>query len=103
MTEQKSVGRPRRDGTSKALYSNELYKLLQEKLPLKYRFYDGRINTSLLAEDINLARYTVYRWLNGETMRASSAQKLVDLSKKSKCERKGALTIEDLTKFILGI
>ena len=103
MTEQKGVGRPRRDGKDKDLYQGELYKLLQEKLPIRYRFYDGRIDTVKLAKDMGFARYSIYRWLNGERMRPASAQKLVKLSNEADCERKGALTLDMLTPFVLGI
>lgn len=102
MTHTKTAGRPRQNGDDKALYEHELYLMLKETLPLKYRFYDGRINTNQLSKDSKLSRWTIYRWFKGENMSAGSAKRLVKISNEAECERKGALTLEKLTKFILG-
>lgn len=85
-----------------SIYKSELYVLLKEKLPIRFICDDGRLNTAELAREMGMARYSIYRWFNGENMRTTSAEKLVALSAETNCERKGALTIEMLTKFILG-
>ena len=102
MNERALIGRPRENGSREELYNHELYKLLQEKLPIRFRFYDGRIDTKQLADDTGFARWTIYRWFKGENMSPTSAKKLVRLSEQADCERKGALTMDMLTKFIIG-
>lgn len=85
-----------------SIYKSDLYTLLKERLPNRFICDDGRLDTSKLARELGMARYSLYRWFNGETMRVTSAEKLVAISTEANCERKGALTIDMLTKFILG-
>lgn len=102
MTEMKSYGRPRKKAAKKPIYESDLYVLLVEKLPIRFRFKDGRIDTDKLAKETGFSRWTIYRWFQGENMRPKSAKALVHLSHTSECERKGALSLDMLTKFVTG-
>ena len=98
------MGRPRKDQSAGEIYDTDLYRTLLETLPIRFvMLHSGRIDTGRLAEETGMARFSFYRWFAGERMRPSSAKRLVQLSNESDCERKGKLTIEMLTKFIVGI
>ena len=100
----KKMGRPRKDQSAAEIYDTPLYRTLLESLPMRFVMpHVGRIDTGRLAEESGMARFTFYRWFAGERMRPSSAKRLIELSNNSDCERKGQLTIEKLTKFIVGI
>lgn len=89
--------------SSNTLYESELYKLLVKKLPASMLQSSDRLDTDKIAKEIKMSRYAIYRWCRGDRMRVSSAQRLVQLSESSNCKRKGALKIDMLKKFILGI
>lgn len=102
MNGKKNFGRPPKDANSKPIYENSFYKFLLATLPLRLITDDGRIKTAQLALETNRSRKRVYDWLNGERLSSRSAQSIIEISKSSKCERKGAITKDNLSPFVLG-
>lgn len=102
MKDSKPIDQPRVSKQKRHIYYTELYRLLVDTLPICFISGGDRIKTERLSQELGMARWTLYRWFNGECMRKSSAMKLVEISAKSDCERKGALTLEKLAKFGFG-
>lgn len=97
-----TTGRPPKTAPAISMYETEIYQLLRNKLPERFTDSRGRISTARLVEEGGFAPWTIYRWFKGENISRRSADTLIEISAKSDCERKGALTLDLLTKFIIG-
>ncbi len=86
-------GRPAKDATKKKFYDGELYKLLAKTMPQHVE--GGRLSPKLVADALNIARYTVYKWLNSDKLSSKGARQLIEASG-------GKLSIKDLSKFVLS-
>lgn len=84
------------------IHDTKIYALLLEGLPIRFTDRFGRLDTAQLAQECELTRWTIYRWLNGESMSSRNAKKLIEISENTTCERKGKINKETLTPFILG-
>lgn len=84
------------------IYDHELYKLLRAGLPEEFTTQDGKLDVTRLSETTKLRTWTIYRWFKNENMSARSAKILAELSSNATCDRKGKITRETLTPFVLG-
>lgn len=94
------TGRPRKNNAEKNIYETTLYKTLLEKLPPRF-VSDNRVQVRLLANELGVHHYTIYRWMDAEArMSVKTANKLLVLSQRTEDKGKslvcGKLTREDL-------
>lgn len=82
-------------------FRTELHDLLVNSLPADFAEGD-RLDTKKLAETLGYARYHIYRHLTENRLSPKLAMKLIDLSSKVETKR-GALTAENLTKYVLTL
>lgn len=95
-------GRPSKHDNSK-FYEGKLHQLLVEKLPSEF-IQEGRVDTKKLSDATGNARYTVYRWLNSQSLSRVAMQSLLKVSEKTKdTTKRGVLKVEDLAPFVLGV
>ncbi|UVK46759.1 hypothetical protein BPNPMPFG_002467 [Mesorhizobium sp. AR07] len=92
------TGRPSKNDDFK-FYDGKLCQLLVEKLPSEF-IKGGRIDTLAICKVTGNARYTVYRWLNEQTLSKKAILSLLKLSETTnEPGKKAALTKEDLIPF----
>lgn len=75
----KMHGRPPKNPNQSRFHEKPLYKLLLERLPVKFN-KNGKLDLIVLAKDCSVSRYTVYRWMNDEAMASRSANQIIQLS-----------------------
>ncbi|MDH1266759.1 hypothetical protein N5C81_03900 [Rhizobium pusense] len=85
---------------TKELYEGELYSLLRDKLPSEY-VHDGKVNTRLLSEATENARFTIYRWFHENKLSPKAIKSLLEVSANAdRPEEKDRLTKNDLIPFL---
>lgn len=85
---------------TKELYEGALYSLLRDKLPSEY-VHDGKVNTRLLSEATENARFTIYRWFHENKLSPKAIKSLLEVSAKAdRLDEKDRLTKNDLIPFL---
>lgn len=84
-TDKKRTGRPAKNPSEETFKDNEIHALLASKLPEPYvraelNGNQSLLDTLLIARDLGVSRYTVYRFLNDEKLSKKTATGLVRIS-----------------------
>lgn len=88
-------GRPRAKSNQNNVrfYETPLYALLFKALPQHVN--DGRLSATALAASIKMHKFTVYKWLQGNSISPKGAVAVIK-------ESNGKLTIQDLAHFLIS-
>ncbi len=87
-------GRPPKDQDAVTFHGQPLHSLFVTKLPAEFVKNEQDLDTTALSKAINVSRFSIYRWLNGEAISQRSARSIIAVSK-------GNITKDDLIPFML--
>lgn len=97
----KRTGRPSKKPADQTFRDKAIYALLIANLPAPYvrvepTLDESVLDTLLIAKDIGVTRYTVYRFLNDEKLSKKLASELVRISG-------GKIAHEDVLPFLMRL
>jgi hypothetical protein len=93
-----AIGRPPKKASKQAIHTRPLYVLLFQKLPPEYS-ENNMLQTSLLAKTLGISRFSVYRWINGESMSPRSCTALLNIKS---TQGQNNLTRDDLIPYLFN-